>query len=172
MKKDSLIFGVFDDEQLLLSCLSNMMANKVNVREVYSPFPIHGVDKILKIPETKIGIAAFFYGLLGCFLGVLMTYYMMILDWPQMIGGKPNASFLQNLPSFVPVIFELSIFCTAHLMVITFFIKNNIYPGKKADNPFKESTDDKFVVEIYYDKDIRIIKKILQDNGSIKIKVV
>jgi hypothetical protein len=39
-----------------------------------------------------------------------MIYFIMIVDWPQNIGGKPSFSFMENLPAFVPVIFEMTVF--------------------------------------------------------------
>ena len=64
------------------------------------------------------------------------------------IGGKPNATFWQNLPAFVPVIFELVVYFAAHLLVISFFIRSRLYPFKKAENPIKRSSDDKFVIQV------------------------
>ena len=72
----------------------------------------------------------------------------MIKDWPMDIGGKPNATFWQNLPAFVPVIFELVVYFAAHLLVISFFIRSRLYPFKKAENPIKRSSDDKFVIQV------------------------
>jgi hypothetical protein len=72
----------------------------------------------------------------------------MIVDWPQNIGGKPSFSLLENLPAFVPVIFELTVFFAAHLMVITFYLRSRLWPFKKAENPIPETTDDKFLIQI------------------------
>jgi hypothetical protein len=42
-----------------------------------------------------------------------MMNYIMIQDWPQDIGGKPSMSYIQNMPAFVPVMFEDdSVFCS------------------------------------------------------------
>ena len=49
-------------------------------------------------------------------------WFIMISDWPMIIGGKPNFSYGQNLPAFIPVTFEATVFCAAHLMVITFYL--------------------------------------------------
>jgi hypothetical protein len=75
----------------------------------------------------------------------------MIEDWPMNIGGKPNYTLLQNLPAFVPVIFEITVLCTAHGMILTYFIRNETLPGMKAKNPDPRTTDDMFAVEIELD---------------------
>ena len=52
--------------------------------------------------------------------------YIMIVDWPQNIGGKPSFSFIENMPAFVPIMFEMTVFHAAHLMVITFYLRSRI----------------------------------------------
>jgi hypothetical protein len=38
----------------------------------------------------------------------------MIQDWPQDIGGKPSFSYIENMPAFVPIMFEMTVFfCSA-----------------------------------------------------------
>jgi len=59
----------------------------------------------------------------------------MIEDWPQDIGGKPSFSYLENMPAFVPIMFELTVFFAAHLMVITFYLRSRMWPFKNAENP-------------------------------------
>ena len=76
------------------------------INEVYSPFPIHGLDHALGLKPTRLAITSFIYGCTGLSLALLMMWYMMIEDWPMIIGGKPNFSLLQNLPAFIPVTFD------------------------------------------------------------------
>jgi hypothetical protein len=33
---------------------------------------------------------------------------------------KPSFSYIENMPAFVPIMFEMTVFFAAHLMVITF----------------------------------------------------
>ena len=62
-----------------------------------------------------------------------------------------NYTLLQNLPAFVPVIFEITVLCTAHGMILTYFLRNKTLPGMKAKNPDPRTTDDMFAVEIELD---------------------
>ena len=77
-----------------------------------------------------------------------MMNYIMIEDWPMDIGGKPSFSYIQNMPSFVPIMFELTVFFAAHLMVITFYLRSKLWPFKKAENPDVRTTDDHFLMEV------------------------
>ena len=132
----------------LLDKIKELKSEGKKIQEVYTPFYVHGLAEALGLKRTRLGKATFLYGLIGLFFGCWLTYFTMIKDWPMDIGGKPNATFWQNLPAFVPVIFELVVYFAAHLLVISFFIRSRLYPFKKAENPIKKSSDDKFVIQV------------------------
>ncbi|WP_454957508.1 quinol:electron acceptor oxidoreductase subunit ActD [Capnocytophaga sputigena] len=132
----------------LLDKIKELKSDSKEIQEVYTPFYVHGLAEALGLKRTRLGKATFLYGLIGLFFGCWLTYFTMIKDWPMDIGGKPNATFWQNLPAFVPVIFELVVYFAAHLLVISFFIRSRLYPFKKAENPIKKSSDDKFVIQV------------------------
>ena len=118
------------------------------VNDVYSPFPIHGIDPIIGVKRTRLAIASFMYAMTGTSLALLGMWYFMISDWPMNIGGKPSFSLFENIPAFIPVTFEFSVLCGAHGMAITYFLRNGTLPGMPASNPDPRTTDDKFVMEI------------------------
>ena len=132
----------------LLDKIKELKSEGKEIQEVYTPFYVHGLAEALGLKHTRLGKATFLYGFIGLFFGCWLTYFTMIKDWSMDIGGKPNATFWQNLPSFVPVIFELVVYFAAHLLVISFFIRSRLYPFKKAENPIKKSSDDKFVIQV------------------------
>jgi len=165
--KNKTIHAIFDDEQDVLAVVKDLRENKVLVNEVYSPFPIHGLDPVLGLKETRMAITAFIYGCIGLTFGVLLIYYIMIADfgksWPLNIGGKPNFTFYHNMPSFVPIMFECTVLFAAHLMSITYLFRNKLYPGATTTSPDPRTTDDKFLVEVHYtenkDSIIKLLKK-------------
>lgn len=132
----------------LLDKIKELKSEGREIQEVYTPFYVHGLAEALGLKRTRLGKATFLYGLIGLFFGCWLTYFTMIKDWSMDIGGKPNATFWQNLPAFVPIIFELVVYFAAHLLVISFFIRSRLYPFKKAENPIKKSSDDKFVIQV------------------------
>jgi hypothetical protein len=142
------IHGLFGDEEVLKASAKALVKKGVHIKDVFSPFPIHGIDPIIGVPPTRLHIAGFIYGLVGLGLSLFMFWFTLIMDWPMNIGGKPNFSLLQNLPAFIPVAFEMTVFCAAHGMVVTYLIRNNTYPGKKNWNPDSRTTDDKFLIQI------------------------
>ena len=143
---------LFDDEEKLMQSAEKLTSNGVRVKEVFSPFPIHGLDPIIGVKRTRLAIASFMYATTGTLLALLGMTYFNILDWPMNIGGKPSMSLFDNLPAFVPVTFEFSVFCGAHGMVITYMLRNGTLPGMPASNPDPRTTDDHFLMEITTDQ--------------------
>jgi len=142
------IYGVFDDEEILMNAIPALKSQGVVCKDVQSPFPIHGIESLIGVPRTRISITSFMYGITGTSLALLMMWYMMITDWPINIGGKPNFALYLNLPAFIPVTFELTVFCAAHGMAITFLLRSKLLPGVTAPIPHPRITDDKFILHI------------------------
>ena len=169
---EKFVHAVYDDDDKLLDAIKNLKKNKIMIEEVFTPFPVHGLDHLLDLKPTRIAIAAFIYGCIGFTFGLLMIYYIMIVDWPQNIGGKPSFSLLENLPAFVPVMFELTVFFTGHLMVITFYLRSRLWPFKEAENPIPETTDDKFLIQIPVYGNESAIKSIIKTTDFYDLTVV
>lgn len=142
------VHAMFDDDHRLLKAAGELVEKGVKIRDVYSPFPIHGLDPVIGVKRTRMAVVAFMFGSLGLSLAILGMWYFMISDWPMNIGGKPSFSLIENIPSFIPVTFEFTVLCAAHGMAITYMIRNKTLPGLSACNPDPRTTDDKFVMEI------------------------
>ncbi|MDG2441316.1 MAG: DUF3341 domain-containing protein, partial [Crocinitomicaceae bacterium] len=132
---DRVIYAMYDDDMVLLDGAKKLVSEGVHITDVFSPFPIHGIDPVIGVKHTRLGIVSFMFGLLGMALAVIGFKYMMIDNWPMNIGGKPNFTLMQNFPAFVPITFEFTVLCAAHGMAITYFIANRTLPGMKAQNP-------------------------------------
>ena len=145
---DRVLYAMYDDDGDLLEAAKAVVRKGVSVKDVFSPFPVHGLDPVIGIKRTRLAIASFMYGLTGTSLALLGLWFMMVSDWPMNIGGKPNATLYHNIPAFIPVIFEFTVFCAAHGMALTYLIRNKTLPGMPARNPDPRTTDDKFVMEI------------------------
>lgn len=166
---EKILHAVYDDDDKLLDAVKKIKAANYEIEEVYTPFPVHGLDKVLGLKDTRIAITAFIYGCIGFCFSIWMMNHIMILDWPQNIGGKPSFSYLENMPAFVPIMFELTIFFAAHLMVMTFYLRSKLWPFKEAENPNPLTTDDKFLVEIEIHNNEEELKTLLEKTGAIEI---
>ena len=172
MKGNRFIQALYDDDDTLLSAVKKIRSEKHHIEEVFTPFPVHGLDKALGLEDTRIAIMAFIYGCIGFVVSVAMTNFIMIEDWPQNIGGKPSFSYLENMPAFVPIMFELTVFFAAHLMVITFYMRSKLWPFKKAENPNPLTTDDKFLVELEINNNEKALSSLLKKSGAIDILII
>ena len=169
---NKVIHALYNDDDILMDAVKKVKAAHHHIDEVFTPFPVHGLDKALGLAPTKLAITAFLYGLTGLSFAIWMTNYMMIEDWPQDIGGKPNFSWVENMPAFVPIMFELTVFFAAHLMVITFYMRSRIWPFKEAENPDVRTTDDHFLMEISVHNNEKELTALLQETGAVEINVI
>lgn len=148
----SKIFHVmYDDDDVLMAAATDLVGQGVRVKDVFSPFPVHGIDPVIGIKRTRLAICSFMFAMTGTSLALLGMWYFMISDWPMNIGGKPSFSLIENVLAFIPVTFEFSVLCGAHGMAITYLLRNGTLPGMPATNPDPRTTDDKFVMEITTD---------------------
>lgn len=160
------VVGVFDDEDVLLDGIKKVRSSGVKIHEVYSPFPVHGIDEALGYKRSRLPIAAFLFGMTGTGLALLMQIWMLGYDWPMIIGGKNFAS----LPPFIPVTFELTVLLAALGMVGTFMIVSDMKPYKWPRQFDVRSTDDKHVMAIDLGvnnaKSKDEISRILRESGA------
>ncbi|CAM4158241.1 DUF3341 domain-containing protein [Cytophagaceae bacterium 50C-KIRBA] len=165
------ILGVYDDEDEVLHAVSEVKSKGIKIEDVFTPFPIHGLDRAVGHERTRLPIAAFMFGVLGLACTLSLISYTMVFDWPMIIGGKDFFA----LPNWIPVSFEGTVLFTAFGLVITFCISNNLYPGNQPDLLDIRITDDKFVMAINVDKNKKVsaddIKKALKDSGAIEVNV-
>ncbi len=165
------IQAFYNDDDILMLAVKKVKAAKHHIEEVYCPFPVHGLDKAMGLAPTRLAITSFLYGCIGLTIAIVMMNYIMIEDWPQDIGGKPSFSYLENMPSFVPIMFELTVFFAAHLMVITFYMRSKLWPFKQAENPDVRTTDDLFLMEIEIHDNEEELKSLLANTGAVEINI-
>lgn len=159
--------ALYEDDDHLVKAVKETRSGNHHIEEVYTPFPVHGLDKAAGLKPTRMAITSFMYGVLGLGVAIWMMNFMMIDDWPRNIGGKPSFTLFQNMPAFVPIMFELTVFFAAHLMVITFYMRSKIWPFKKAENPDPRTTDDHFLMEVSAEKNnVQSVAEFLHATGA------
>ena len=94
-----IVNAVYDDDDTLLHAVKDVKKAEYRIEEVFTPFPVHGLDHAMGLASTRLAITAFMYGILGFSIAITMINYIMIVDWPMNIGGKPSFSFMENLPA-------------------------------------------------------------------------
>ena len=165
------IHAIYNDDDILMHAVKDVRAERYHIEEIYTPFPVHGLDKVMGLEPTRIAITSFMYGLVGLSVAIVMMNFIMIEDWPQDIGGKPSFSYIENMPAFVPIMFEETVFFAAHLMVITFYMRSRLWPFKEAENPNPLTTDDKFLMEVEINGNEEELTALLKKTGAIEITI-
>lgn len=170
MERDThFILGVYDDEDVLLHAVKEVRESGVKIHEVYSPYPVHGLEHVLGYKRSRLPIAAFLFGLLGTSLALTMQFYMMKFDWPMIIGGKDHAAF----PDFIPVSFEMTVLLAAFGMVGVFMVSSNLKPWAQPRIFDLRSTDDKHIMAIDIANNSGLatekIKEILSASGATEV---
>ena len=172
MDSNKVIYAIYNDDEILMDAVKRTRAAHHHIEEIYTPFPVHGLDKAMGLSPTRIAICSFIFGLIGLSTAIWMMDNIMIQDWPQNIGGKPSFAFYQNMPAFVPIMFEMTVFFAAHLMVITFYMRSKLWPFKKAENPDLRTTDDHFLMEVAVNGDQDDMIRFFNATGAVEVKVI
>lgn len=170
MERDTnFILGIYEDEDVLKDAVTKVRESGVKIHEVFTPYPVHGLEDVLGYNRSKLPIAAFLFGLLGTCLALTMQVLMMSVDWPMIIGGKDFAP----LPDFIPVTFELTVLLASFGMVGVFMISSDLKPWAQPRIFDLRSTDDKHVMAIDIANNANIeeakIKELLQSSGASEV---
>lgn len=161
--------GCYDDEAVLFPAVETVRNSGYKLHDVYTPFPVHGLDKALGHKETDLHVAGFIYGITGTCTALGFMSWIFMSDWPINFGGKPHFS----LPAFIPMTFETTVLFAAVGMVLTFCYLNQIMPGVKKHVFHPRQTDDLFVIalEITEQTSEQEVKDFFKSTGAQEISI-
>lgn len=136
------ISGYFEKEAVLLDAVKNLRENNIKIKDVFSPYPIHGLDHAMGLRRSWLPRAAFIGGAVGAISGFMFQVWVFTRAYPLNIGGKP---FLAA-PSFIPVTFECAVLFAAFSIVLAYLFKSHLGAGANNKIYDERATDDRFVV--------------------------
>lgn len=139
-----LFCGVFGDEDDTLEATRACREAGFEFYDVFAPYAVHGLDRAMGLPFSKVTWVTFCCGLLGLTIALSGMIYVSWWDWPLNVGGKESLPF----PALVPVAFELTVLIGGVCTMLGMFAMCLLYPGKKARLLHKAQTDDKFVIAL------------------------
>lgn len=142
--------------------------------DVFTPFPVHGMDKAMGMKNSKVGWFSFLGGVMGYTTGMLMIWFMNKFDYPIIVGGKPMFSPFGAFPPSYELTILLGSFGALFGMLFLNRLPRLHHPLLK-NNRFSLATHDRFFVVIetsdpkYSETETR---KLLESSGSKHIEVV
>jgi hypothetical protein len=108
---------------------------------------VHGIDDAIGIPRSPIGWIVVCFGMLGLLTAQALMYWVGVINYPLVIGGKPLFDFTFS----IPVTFELTILFTGISTTIGWILINNLpllyHPTMRYKNSHR-ATDDVFILVI------------------------
>jgi hypothetical protein len=138
------VVGCFDEETTLFDAVKKVRKAGYKMHDVYTPFPIHGLDRAMGLRDTSLHTAGFIYAITGTCTALGFISWIFTQSWPLNIGGKPHFA----LPAWIPIIFELTVLFSAVGMVLTFCYLCQMAPFVKKHHFHLRATDDLFVMVI------------------------
>ena len=112
------VIAEFAAEGPLLEAARALRAEGQADLDLHSAVPLHGADEALGLKRSVVPRIALVAGLIGASTGYLMQWFMVGVDWPINVGGRPPHS----PPAFIPVTFELGVLFAALSIFFGLFV--------------------------------------------------
>jgi len=169
------VLGLYSDAQKIVDAAKQIRPRKLGRLEAYTPYPVHGLDRAIGLPPSKLGQLVLGMGITGAALALLFEWWTSAIDYPLVVGGKPLFSW----QAFVPVMFEVTVlFATFTAGLAMLFALNKLpffgHPVLHA-KAIKDITRDKLALSIERDSasfDPEAAKQALLEQGAESVEVV
>jgi hypothetical protein len=142
--------------------------------DAHTPFPVHGLDKAMGLPPSRLPFLVLGMGLTGASLAFYLQYWVSTVAQPAVISGKPFNSW----QAFIPVTFEVgvlfgalgAVFGILHFSKLPRFF-NPLFRSTR----FERVTDDRFFISIQADDpnyDETTTAELLKSAGAVHVETV
>ena len=158
------ITGVFGDESLLLNALKKLKKNGVNIKDIYGPSADHDLIKTLT-RESRLPYLSVLTGIFTIIGAFAFIYYVTVIDYPLMYGGKPIFSF----PPMVVILFLVCLLVTGAVSTFAFMGRVQLFPGKESKLAGPRVLDDRFYLVLDQNFNPEEIKAWLTESGAEEI---
>ena len=141
------VMGEFSEPHDLVEAGRKIRQMGYTKLDAMSPFPVHGIDDAIGVPPSKLGWIVIFFSVLGGLTALILIWYVGVISYPLVIGGKPLFDFSYT----IPVTFELTVLCTAFATFLGMFALNGLprlyHPSFRHPSSHRAS-DDRFLLVI------------------------
>ncbi len=144
------VIGSYDSPEALVDAGKKIYGMGYRKLDAMSPFPVHGIDDAIGIPRSKLGWIVVCFALLGLFTAQGLMYYVGVINYPLVIGGKPLFDFTFS----IPVTFELTVLFAGISATLGIFALNGLpqlyHPSMKYKQ-YHRASDDRFLLVVEAD---------------------
>lgn len=164
------LVGIFEDEHSMVHAAKELKKSNVLIHDIYTPYPVHGLDGILDITRSRLPYVTGIAGGIGLTIALSFQYWVSVVNWPINVGGKPFNSFV----AFVPVAFEITVLLGAFITVFAFLFRSKLIPLLSKNIIHAGATQDKFVVAFALNDgsiDTNNISKTLTSLGASEVEI-
>lgn len=169
MSVKNFVVGCFKEEPGIFKAVKKVRTSGFKLHDIYTPYPVHGLDEAMGLRQTSLHTAGFFYGLFGVIAALAGMAFITVHSWPLNFDGKPHFP----LPSFIPITFEFTVLVSSVGMVLTFCWLNQLMPFVKKHVFHPRQTDDLIVmvIELTGNTTAEEVKAWFADLGAMDISV-
>jgi hypothetical protein len=140
--KGRVLVSVFQSEDDVVQAATAARQAGVDIVDVYVPYAVHGMDRAMGLPPSRLPWVCFLTGLFGCVSMTVFQFWASAVSWPLNVGGKP----WNSLPAFAPAIFEVTVLCAGVGSVLFFIFWTGLRPGRMSEVSDLRVTDDRFAL--------------------------
>ena len=167
------LLAEFDSPEALVAAARKARDAGYSRIDTFTPFPIEGLARILRIPAPAVGRVGLIGGLAGAALALIVQCYVN-WDFPINVGGRPAYA----LSAFAVVTFELTILVSALSMIVAMLWQNGLprlnYPVFAASR-FHLASKDRFFLCVGSDDaafDEHATTNFLKEAGALSVELV
>ena len=168
------LLAEFEDTSTLYQACERVRDAGYSKWDAHTPFPVHGLEKAMGLPSSKLGWIVITLAILGATSGFLLQTWIHAEAYPLNISGKPFYSW----PAYLPVTFELGVLGAAFGAVFGMFALNKLpslfHPLFSSKN-FERASDDRFFISIEsWDPnfDLKETRELLQSLGAVQVETI
>lgn len=139
--------SIYAHEEDILGATAAAREKGLTIADVYAPYAVHGLDRVMGLKPSRLPWVCFVLGLLGAALILAFQYWASAVDWPINVGGKP----WNSIPAFVPAAFEMMVLLGGLGTVLAFIVIGGLRPWREASVVDPRVTDDHFALVLIGD---------------------
>lgn len=116
------LLAEFDSATELVDAARQVRDAGYTKTDAFTPFPLHEIDEALGIKRSILPYLCFAGGITGLISGLGLQYFVHVIDYPIIVGGRPHIS----LPAMIPPAYELTILFAAFTAVLGMLFLNGL----------------------------------------------